>query len=95
MGAKRRDEESPAREKGSPAGGPAGWGAIPAVRAQGYVVIPRALGETPMWQQQREFSLAEAYVDLVLQARWSTEAQDVVTRDGRVMRVQRGESWRS
>jgi len=48
-----------------------------------------------MWLQPREFSLMEAYMDLVLQARWGTEPQDVLTRDGRVMRVERGECWRS
>lgn len=60
----------------------------------GFVNLWRCLGESELWRERREFSLAEAYIDIVFQVRWKPQAETVPLKGGTVI-CRQGESLNS
>ena len=45
---------------------------------QGWIAIHRKLRDHPFWRERRKFSKAEAWLDILMSARWSEEPEKLV-----------------
>lgn len=61
---------------------------------KGFIQLPRSVLDEFLWQERREYSKFEAWLDIVMFARWSDEPTEVVIGNA-VYTVKRGEQIRS
>ena len=57
---------------------------------QGWICLHRKLQDNPLWREQREFSRAEAWIDILMEARWNKEPAKILIR-GTVYACNRGQ----
>ena len=56
----------------------------------GYFLLHRRFFEHPLWTEKREFSKAEAWIDLIEQARWKDEETSLM-HNGQIVKWGRGQ----
>lgn len=60
------------------------------MKKEGYIPVSRKLFEHPFWIEKREFSYAEAWIDLLRLARFESDAAQMLV-SGKLISVKRGE----
>ena len=56
----------------------------------GYFLLHRRFFEHPLWTEKREFSKAEAWIDLIEQARWKDDETSIM-HNGQIVKWGRGQ----
>lgn len=61
---------------------------------RGYIALWRKIQDSQIWQERRKFSKAEAWIDILMNVRWSNEPEQVIIGN-RILTCGYGESLRS
>lgn len=51
----------------------------------GYIALHRKIQENFLWQEKRIFSRAEAWIDILMEARWNEEPQEFVIKNTKLI----------